>query len=73
MDTPLEQIQQLPIADRLSLVEQIWDGIGQSDEPLILRAWHKEEARRRAAELDADPSIAITRDELWKRVDDDTR
>ena len=73
MDTPLEQIQQLPIADRLSLVEQIWDGIGQSDEPLILRDWHKNEARRRAAELDADPGIAITRDELWKRVDDDTR
>lgn len=72
MDTPLEQIQQLPIADRLSLVEQIWDGIGQSDEPLIIRDWHKKEARRRAAELDADPSIAITRDELWKRVDDDT-
>ena len=72
MDTPLEQIQQLPIADRLNLVEQIWDGIGQSDEPLIIRDWHKEEARRRAAELDADPSIAITRDELWKRVDDDT-
>ena len=72
MDTPLEQIQQLPIADRLNLVEQIWDGIGQSDEPLIIRDWHKEEARRRAAELDADPSIAITRDELWKRVNDDT-
>ena len=73
MDTPIEQIQQLPIADRLSLVEQIWDGISQSDEPLIVRDWHKDEARTRAAELDADPSIAITRDELWKRVDDDKR
>ena len=72
MDTPLEQIQQLPIKDRLNLVEQIWDGIGASDEPLIIRDWHKEEARRRAAELDADPSIAITRDELWKRVDDES-
>lgn len=72
MDTPLEQIQQLPIADRLTLVEQIWDGIGESDEPLIIRDWHKDEARSRAAELDADPSIAITRDELWKRVDDES-
>ncbi len=70
MDTPLEHIQQLPIADRLRLVEQIWDGIGESDEPLVVRDWHKDEARRRAAELEADPSIAITRDELWKRVDD---
>ena len=70
MDTSLEQIQRLPIADRLRLVEQIWDGIGQSDEPLIVRDWHKNEARKRAAELDADPNHAITRDELWKRVGD---
>lgn len=73
METPIEQIQQLSVADRLSLVEQIWDGIGQSDEPLILRDWHKDEARRRASDLDADPGIAITREELWKRVDDDKR
>jgi len=64
MDAPLEQIQQLPIADRLRLVEQIWDGIGDSDEPLILRGWHEDEARRRSAGLDADPDIAITREEL---------
>ena len=70
MDTPLEQIQQLPIADRLRLVEQIWDGIGDSDEPLVLREWHEDEARRRSAELDKDLDIAITREELWKRVDD---
>ncbi len=73
MDIPLEQIQQLPLAERLRLVEQIWDGIAESDEPLIVRDWHKDEARKRAAELDSDPSIAITRDELWKRVDDDSR
>jgi len=70
MDPSLEHIQQLPIAERLRLVEEIWDGIGKSDEPLIVREWHKDEVRRRGAELDADPSIAITRDELWKRVDD---
>ena len=60
------------IESSLRLVEQIWDGIGQSDEPLIVRDWHKDEARKRAADVDADPSIAITRDELWKRVDDGT-
>lgn len=71
MEFPLEQIHALPIAERLDLVEQIWDSISQSDEPLIIRDWHKERARQRAAELDADPSIAITREELWKRVDDE--
>ncbi len=27
-----------------------------------------EEAQRRADELEADPSIALTREELWRRV-----
>ena len=72
MNRPLEQIQQLPVAERLRLVEQIWDGIGESEERLIVRDWHKDEARKRAAELREDPNLAITRDELWKRVDDDS-
>ncbi len=67
MDTPLQQIQQLPIADQLRLVEQIWDGLHESSG--LVREWHRAEARRRSAELDDDESIAITRDELWRRVD----
>ena len=67
MDTPLQQIQQLPIADQLRLVEQIWDGLHESSN--LIREWHRVEARRRSAELDDDESIAITRDELWRRVD----
>jgi putative addiction module component (TIGR02574 family) len=69
MDIPFEQIQQLPITERLKLVERIWDSISDSDEALLLQDWHKEVGRKRSAELDANPSIAITRDELWKRVD----
>ncbi len=30
---------------------------------------HRVEAERRAAELEADPSIALSREELWQRVD----
>lgn len=67
MDIPLEQIQQLPIADQLRLVEQIWDGLHESSD--LVREWHRVEARRRAAELDADESTAITREQMWKRVD----
>jgi hypothetical protein len=33
-----------------------------------LRDWHKEAAGRRAAELEAHPEIALTREELWKQV-----
>jgi putative addiction module component (TIGR02574 family) len=69
MNVELEQLRKLPIADKLRIVEELWDDIGASDEPLVLRDWHKVEARRRVAELGANPDLAITREELWKRVD----
>jgi len=68
MDTPIDQIRQLPVAEQLALVEQIWDGLHES--PELLHEWQIEEARRRSAELESNPSIAISEDEVWKRVDD---
>jgi putative addiction module component (TIGR02574 family) len=70
MSIELEQLHKLPIAEKLRIIEELWDEIGTADEPLVLRDWHKDEARRRIEDLDADPNIAITREELWKRVDD---
>ena len=69
MNVELDQLRKLPVADKLRIVEELWDDIGASDEPLVVRAWHKDEANRRANELEANPDIAITREELWKRVD----
>ena len=40
------------------------------DEHLIVQDWHKKEANRRWAELEANPDIALTREELCKRVDE---
>ncbi|MEQ8785161.1 MAG: addiction module protein [Pirellulaceae bacterium] len=68
METPLNLIRQLPISEQLLLVEQIWDGLHDCRQ--LVQDWHREEARRRSKELDADPSIAITEQEVWKRVDE---
>ena len=68
MATPIDQIRQLPVAEQLAIVEQIWDGLHES--PELLHEWQIEEARRRAKELDSDESIALSEDEVWKRVDD---
>jgi len=38
--------------------------------PAIVQNWHKAEANRRREELIADPSTALTRAELWQRVDE---
>ena len=70
MNVALDQLRKLPIAEKLRIVEQLWDDIAASDEPLVLRDWHIAEAQRRDAELDANPDIALTREQLWKRVDE---
>jgi putative addiction module component (TIGR02574 family) len=65
-----EDLRQLPIAEKLRRVQQLWDEIAASGERFPLPEWHREEAERRARELEADPSIAIAREDLWRRVDD---
>ena len=69
MSIELEELRKLPIADELRIVEQLWEDIATSGEPFPLQAWHQEEAERRAEELDRNPEIALTREEVWKQVD----
>jgi len=64
-----EHLRKLPVAEKLRIVEELWDEIGASGERFPLPDWHRAEVARRAAELDADPSMALTREELWRRVD----
>lgn len=65
MHPQMEVLRGLPPEDKLQLVEELWDDLTNIPTP----EWHQEEIRGRAAELDADPSIAITREEMWRRVD----
>ena len=69
MHPEVEHLRKLPVAEKLRVVEELWDDIGESEEPFPLPQWHRAEVERRAAELDAEPSLAISRDELWRRVD----
>jgi len=64
----LDEIQNLPIGEKLRLVEELWDSIFASSEPFPIQEWHRVETIQRAAQLDEDPSIAISRDELWQRA-----
>ena len=68
MSIKLEELRKLPIADKLRIVEQLWEDIAASSEPFPLQPWHQDEALRRAEELDRNPGIALTREEVWKQV-----
>jgi putative addiction module component (TIGR02574 family) len=69
MPASLEELRELPVAEKLKIVEQLWDDISETEIPAIVQDWHKSESHRRLAELKADPSSALTREELWKQVD----
>lgn len=69
MSIDISNLRNLPIADKLRIVTQLWDDIAASTDPVVVPPDVLREASRRSAELQADPSIAIDDDELWRRVD----
>ena len=69
MNVDMTGLKNLPVSDKLQIVELLWDDIGASNEPIVLHPWQFDEATRRSMELKANSSLAIDRDELWRRVD----
>jgi putative addiction module component (TIGR02574 family) len=67
----LDELRKLPVAEKLRIVEELWDDIGAADELVTVPGWALDEERRRWSELQANPQIALSRDELWQRVDED--
>jgi putative addiction module component (TIGR02574 family) len=72
MKTIAPDFRALSIAERIQLVEDIWDSISaDAPESLNLTAAQREEVRRRVAAHDADPGSAVpwdaVRAELFQR------
>jgi putative addiction module component (TIGR02574 family) len=65
----LAEIERLPVADRLVLVQEIWDRIVESNAVLPLTEAQKDELDRRIAELEAHPESAIP----WEQVEQSLR
>jgi putative addiction module component (TIGR02574 family) len=61
-------IDRLSIADRLELVQEIWDSIAASQEEIPLTETQKQEFDRRIADLDANPNNILTWDEIKAQV-----
>jgi len=66
-----EHFRRLSMADKIRLVQEMWDEIAASDEPVNLPESVLEELQRRFEEAKRDPSVLITHEELWRRVDKD--
>ncbi len=70
MDIYTDTIRDLDPAEKLQLVEQIWDDLAAQKTPLPLPDWALTEATRRRDEMLADPNLGSTHEEVWKRIRD---
>ena len=66
LEALLEEINRLPLAERLRLVEQIWDGIAASSASIPVPDWHRAELDRRLDDPSPEPSLS--QDELQERL-----
>jgi len=75
MDLKARGIDRLSVDERITLIDQIWEGIGDAPEPPLLGAL-KAELDRRLAAHEANPGAAIpwetVRDRLLARSGRDT-
>lgn len=66
----LDEILQLPVPERIRIVETIWDSIADTPEALELSDEQKTELDRRLEDLEKNPGVGSTwtevRDRIWR-------
>jgi len=62
------EILGLPVAERVKLVEAIWDSISAVPEALPLTPWQREELDRRLSEYEADPDSGSSLEDVFARI-----
>ena len=68
MSIDADELRALPPAEKMRLVEMLWDDLGESTEPIPLPDWVDREATRRREEM-RDPSCGISHEEAWRRIE----
>jgi putative addiction module component (TIGR02574 family) len=71
MHPAMNQLLQLPASERLDLVQELWDSIGESREEMPIQEWHHELVKARLADFDGhEEERGISREEVWRQVDE---
>jgi len=61
-------LRALPVAEKLRLVEMLWDDLGNGAAPIPLPEWVEIESARRREEM-RDPACGISHEEAWRRIE----
>lgn len=64
-----ENLRQLPVLEKLEVIDLLWKDIASANEPPQISQEVRSEIERRSAEMDATPKLGLTEEELWERVD----
>jgi putative addiction module component (TIGR02574 family) len=68
MPVKLSELLELPVEERLKLVEALWESVAECPEALELTAAQKQELDRRLAAYEHDPSAGVPWAELKQRL-----
>jgi putative addiction module component (TIGR02574 family) len=68
MRTEFEPIFKLGRAERLQLVEDLWDSIAEEEAPLPVPGWKREELRQRKERFSRHPASGRTWEQVKQRA-----
>lgn len=69
MNIDTQALLALPAAEKLQLVELLWDNLGESSAEIPLPEWVEREALRRREQMLADPNLGTGHAETWARIE----
>ena len=68
MNPNLSQLLDLPLPEKLQLVEDLWDHIAACEERLLVPDWQKDELDRRSKIFEANPDSTVTWEDAKRRI-----
>jgi putative addiction module component (TIGR02574 family) len=68
MDNVLEELERLTVAERLQIVEDLWDSIARSDADMPVPKWQKDELERRKQNYLHNPALVQSWDAVKREV-----
>ena len=70
MHPAMDQLSNLPVSERLTLVQELWDSIAQAQQQLPAQEWHREIVKARLADFEGrEQEIGLSRQQTWDEVD----
>lgn len=69
MTIDIEKLLALPAAEKLRVIEILWDSLGDAASPIPLPEWIEQEAKRRMDEMHRDPTFRLSHEEVWRQID----